>query len=220
MKKILIIEDDVWISSSLKLYLENSNFVVELYYEWLWAVDKINESTPDLIILDMNLPWKNGDDIIRELRQFSQIPIILLTARSTELDKIYGLELGADDYIAKPFSPRELLARINTIVKRIPNNNEKNITLVHLDIELNIQTKKITKSWKQVFLTSNEFDILKKLLEEKWKIVPREVIMKDIIWYDNYLYDRTIDTHLKNIRKKLGAKDIIKTIRWIGYRID
>ncbi|MDR1987524.1 MAG: response regulator [Candidatus Peribacteria bacterium] len=84
--------------------------------------------------------------MIRELRQFSQIPIILLTARSTELDKIYGLELGADDYIAKPFSPRELLARINTIVKRIPNNNEKNITLVHLDIELNIQTKKITKS--------------------------------------------------------------------------
>lgn len=220
MKKILIIEDDVWISSSLKLYLENSNFVVELYYEGLWAIDKINETNPDLIILDLNLPWKNGDEIIKEFRETKDTPIILLTARSTEMDKIHGFELGADDYIAKPFSPRELLARISTILKRVPNQEKAGQNIINYqDIKLDIENKKVSKAWKDVILTTNEYEILKKLLEEKWKIVPREVIMKEIIGYDNYLYDRTIDTHIKNLRKKLDAKDLIVTIRWEGYKI-
>lgn len=226
MKKILIIEDDKWISASLKLYLENSDFEVFLHDEWLNAIDVINNTNPDLIILDLNLPWKNGIDITREYRLSWNTPIIMLTARSSELDRINGLEIWADDYIAKPFSPRELLARINTIIRRIPEikieNKEienKNV-LKCFDIEIDVNKKIVKRQNKIISLTSNEYDILKKLFEENWKVVSREYIMKEIIWYDNYLYDRTIDTHVKNLRKKLDTKDLILTIRWEWYRIN
>lgn len=226
MKKILIIEDDKWISASLKLYLENSDFEVFLHDEWYNAIEVINNTNPDLIILDLNLPWKNGIDITREYRLIWNIPIIMLTARSSELDRINGLEIWADDYIAKPFSPRELLARINTIIRRVWDNKERDNTLnssdivVCWDIKINITKKTVKKLWKLITLTSNEYDILKKLIEENWNIVSREFIMKEIIWYDNYLYDRTIDTHIKNLRKKLDTKDLILTIRWEWYRIN
>lgn len=227
MKKVLIIEDDKWISTSLKLYLENSDFEVFLYYEWKYAIDEINRVNPDLIILDINLPWKDWIEITREYRLNWNIPIIMLTARSSELDRINWLEIWADDYIAKPFSPRELLARINTIIRRIWDAKESkeqvfesSETLQFKDIIIDLDKRFITKSNKNITLTSNEFDILKKLIEEKWKIVSREFIMKEIIGYDNYLYDRTIDTHIKNIRKKLDSKDLILTVRWEGYRIN
>ncbi len=226
MRKILIIEDDKWISSSLKLYLENSNFHVFLHDEGYKAIDVILDINPDLIILDINLPWKNGIDITREYRLLWNIPIVMLTARSSELDRINWLEIWADDYIAKPFSPRELLARINTIIRRIPENKENYLIIDEsdlikiLDIEINLNKKTVKKWNKSISLTWNEYDILKKLFEENWKVVSREYIMKEIIWYDNYLYDRTIDTHIKNLRKKLDAKDLILTIRWEWYRIN
>lgn len=227
MKKILIIEDDKWISASLKLYLENSDFEVFLHGEWLYAIEKIIEINPDLIILDINLPWKDGIEITKEYRLIWNIPIIMLTARSSELDRINWLEIWADDYIAKPFSPRELLARINTIIRRIWEQKEQKINedtslevLKCKDIILDLTKRSVKKANKYITLTSNEYDILKKLIEEKGKIVSREYIMKEIIGYDNYLYDRTIDTHIKNLRKKLDAKDLIITIRWEGYRIN
>lgn len=227
MKKILIIEDDKWISTSLKLYLENSYFEVFLHNEWFYAIEKISEVVPDLIILDINLPWKDGIEITKEYRQNWNIPIIMLTARSSELDRINWLEIWADDYIAKPFSPRELLARINTIIRRIweqktqdQKDDLQSDKLKFRDIWIDLTKRSVTKSNKLITLTSNEYDILKKLVEENGKIVSREYIMKEIIGYDNYLYDRTIDTHIKNLRKKLDAKDLILTIRWEGYRIN
>lgn len=227
MKKILIIEDDKWISGSLKLYLENSDFEVFLHHEWNYAIEKIQEINPDLIILDINLPWKDWIEITKEYRLMWNIPIIMLTARSSELDRINWLEIWADDYIAKPFSPRELLARINTIIRRVweqkDQKNDEELSLEILkckDIILDLTKRSVKKDNKYITLTSNEYDILKKLIEEKGKIVSREYIMKEIIGYDNYLYDRTIDTHIKNLRKKLDAKDLIITIRWEGYRIN
>ena len=224
MRKILIIEDDTWISSSLKLYLENSNFEVYLHEEWSMAISVIEKIKPDLVILDLNLPLKNGIDITREYRLRGSIPIIMLTARSSELDRINWLEIGADDYIAKPFSPRELLARINTIIRRVWvekwHEVKDQLILNCLDIKIDTSKKIVKKSWVKINLTANEYDILKKLILENWKILSRETIMTEIIGYDKYIYDRTIDTHIKNLRKKLDWKNIILTIRWEWYRIN
>ena len=220
MKKILIIEDDLGISGSLKLYLENSWFEVILYSTWEKAIEFIKETLPDLIILDLNLPWKDWIEITKELRETDNTPIVMLTARTSELDKIRWLEIWADDYVAKPFSPRELLARINTIIRRISWLESASNLIKIFDLEVDLEKKIVTKNNEILPLTSNEFEILKKLIEEKWWVVSRETIMKDIIWYNNYVYDRTIDTHMKNLRKKIGSSDYITTIRWIWYRLN
>ena len=220
MKKILIIEDDLGISGSLKLYLENSWFEVILYSTWEKAIEFIKETLPDLIILDLNLPWKDWIEITKELRETDNTPIVMLTARTSELDKIRWLEIWADDYVAKPFSPREILARINTIIRRISWLESASNLIKIFDLEVDLEKKIVTKNNEILPLTSNEFEILKKLIEEKWWVVSRETIMKDIIWYDNYVYDRTIDTHMKNLRKKIGSSDYITTIRWIWYRLN
>ncbi len=222
MKKILIIEDDNGISNSLKLYLESSNFKVSIEENWAKALSKIKKVNPDLIILDLNLPGKDWIEITKEYRKDWTIPIIMLTARSWELDRISGLENWADDYIAKPFSPRELLARINTILRRVKDSeskDEKNI-LKYKDIKLNLDKKIVKKSWEVLVLTTNEFEILKKLLEKKWWVLTRDAIMKEVMWYEKYIYDRTVDTHMKNLRKKLWKWDYILTIRWVWYRIE
>lgn len=224
MKKILIIEDDLWISTSLKLYLENSNFEVEVYNTWENAVSFIKKIKPDLIILDINLPVQNWIEITEDLRKTDSTPIIILTARWEEDDRVNWLEVWADDYIAKPFSPRELLARINTIIRRVSSieniSPKYNNIVKFLDFEVDFNKNFIKKWDKNIILTANEFEIFKKLLNEKWWIVSRETIMKDIIWYENYAYDRTIDTHIKNIRKKLGSSNYILTIRWVWYRLN
>ena len=224
MKKILIIEDDLWISTSLKLYLENSNFEVEVYNTWENAVSFIKKIKPDLIILDINLPVQNWIEITEDLRKTDSTPIIILTARWEEDDRVRWLEVWADDYIAKPFSPRELLARIHTIIRRVSSieniSPKYNNIVKFLDFEVDFNKNFIKKWDKNIILTANEFEIFKKLLNEKWWIVSRETIMKDIIWYENYAYDRTIDTHIKNIRKKLGSSNYILTIRWVWYRLN
>lgn len=222
MHNLLIIEDDIWISNSLKLYLENSSINVDLENSWLYWVEKILNWNYDLIILDLNLPWKDWITICREVREKSNIPIIMLTAKNSELDKIMWLENGADDYVSKPFSPRELLARINTILRRTNQNSkeESNNILKFQDIEIDTEKIIVLKNSKEIPFTKNEFEILKKIILEDGKMVERETLMKDIIGYDNYAFDRTIDTHIKNIRKKLENKDIILTIRWLWYRLN
>lgn len=222
MQKILIVEDDRGISQSLKLYLENSSYEVFLQEDGDTAVQKFQDISPDLMILDINLPWKNGNEICKEIRTFSLTPIIILTARAGEIDKLKWFEIGADDYIAKPFSPRELLARIQSVLRRASAKAEEsgNKMIKFKNLELNLD-KLTLKVWgEDVPLTKNEFDILKKILEENGKLVPRETLMKDIIGYSDYLFDRTIDTHIKNIRKKIGDKDIIITVRWEWYRLN
>ena len=180
--------------------------------------EKIEELKPDLIILDINLPQKNWIDICKELRVFSQTPIIMLTARTWELDRVTGLEIWADDYIAKPFSPRELLARISSIFRRI--NKEELDILSFKNINIDTQKMLVEVDNKEISLTKNEYDILKKIVSENWKLVTRETIMTQIIGYEKYIYDRTIDTHIKNLRKKIWNKDMIITVRGEGYRLN
>lgn len=222
IQKILIIEDDVGIANSLKLYLENSWYEVEAHHTWENAVEKIMQWDYNIIILDINLPEKDGIQICREVRENSQIPIIMLTARNSELDKVVWLEIWADDYVSKPFSPRELLARIQSILRRVaPLQNFTNIWMLSFaNITMDTEKFIVTLGTKEINLTKNEFDILKKLMEENGKIVKRETLMTDVIWYENYAFDRTIDTHIKNLRRKLENKDIIVTIRGEWYRMN
>lgn len=225
MQKIILIEDDLWIVNSLKLYLENSDFLVETHNSWRNAIEVIKKVSPDLIILDINLPEVSWIEICKELRTFSQTPVIMLTARTSEMDKIVWLEIWADDYIPKPFSPRELLARINSTLRRVwevEKKNKKSNSDIMKYRNIEIDTKKITISInnKKIPVTKNEFDIFKKIIEENWKLVSRETIMTEVIWYEKYVFDRTIDTHIKNLRKKLWNKDIILTVRWEGYRLN
>jgi DNA-binding response OmpR family regulator len=228
MEKILIIEDDIWISNSLKLYLENSNFNIELYHSWDKAIEEIKNKKPDLIILDINLPKKDWIQICLELRKFSNTPVIMLTARDSEYDKISWLENWADDYIAKPFSPRELLARIKAVFKRLKNNNDKvkvkkenkNI-LNYKDIKIDILKRIVFIEEKEISLTKNEYDLLERIVIEDWKVLSREILMTEVLWYEKYIYDRTLDTHIKNVRKKINSsEDVILTIRWEWYRLN
>lgn len=222
MTKILIVEDDMGIINSLSLYLENSNFEVEKVFDGWQAVETILNWDFDCVILDLNLPKKDGITICKEVRETSDVPIIILTARSGEIDKITWLEIGADDYILKPFSPGELIARIHSILRRVsPNGWQKeNHFVAFQDITLDTKKVKVLKWNTEILFTKNEFEILKKIFEEDGNMVERETLMTEIIWYDNYVFDRTIDTHIKNIRKKLGDKDIILTVRWQWYRLN
>lgn len=223
MTKLLIVEDDRWILAGLKMYMEWQWFEIDTLESGLNAAEQIISWEYDLVTLDINLPWKDWIEICREVRKNSNIPIIMLTAKNDEFDRILGLEIWADDYITKPFSPRELVARIKTILRRseiseIKNNESTKFEYKWFDINLDDHT--VSKNWGKISLTKSEFDIFIFLYNNRWKIVSRDTLMKEIIWYDQYIFDRTIDTHIKNLRKKLENKEIIETIRWEWYKVN
>jgi len=222
MKKICIVEDDIGIAGSLKLYLENSDFEVFTHESWDWAAEFIKQRDPDLIILDINLPVFDGIEVCKKVRLDLQTPIIMLTARGWEMDRVMWLESWADDYIAKPFSPRELLARIHSILRRSRHSDkqEDSQEIVYKNIKILRDKNELYVDEKKVAVTKNEYDIMEKIFLQSGKIVTRESLMKEVIWYDNYVYDRTIDTHIKNIRKKLWWGEIILTVRWKWYRLN
>ncbi len=224
MTHVLLIEDDEWIVKSLSLYLAQSEIKISVAHDGQEAIElfKIIGSELDLIILDLNLPKKDGFAVCEEIRETSNTPIIVLSARDGEDDKVRALELGADDYISKPFSPRELMARIRTILKRLGKQtvwDKKEPTLTFDTLHLDLEEYVLKISGESIKITKTEFLILAYLIEHRDHIVERETLMKEIIGYDHYLYDRTIDTHMKNLRRKIGDTANIETVRWIGYRI-
>jgi DNA-binding response OmpR family regulator len=221
MPKILLIEDDAGIITPLSLYIEQSGYSIIICQNGNDALGLFTKEKPALVILDINLPGKNGIEICEEIRWISETPIIVLSARESEDDKVMLLGLGADDYVSKPFSPRELMARIATILKRIESRKKiksnKILTLGNISIDVKNFTAEI--NWELIRLTKTEFAILEYFAKNTDNVIKRESLMKDIIGYDNYIYDRTIDTHVKNLRKKIGDSVEIETIRGIGYRI-
>lgn len=227
MTTLLLVEDDVAIQTSLGLYLGNSGYEVISAYRGDTAVGLYVEKKPDLIILDINLPGKDGITLCREFREIGDTPIIMLSARGAEDDKIETLELGADDYMAKPFSPRELVARIKAVLKRYEQRDASEKNLFEEGKEVRIGDFRIDPAGYQVFIsgkevrfTKTEFLLLYRLAKEVGKIISRETLMKEIMGYDNYLYDRTIDTHVKNVRKKLEGALLLETVRGVGYRLE
>jgi DNA-binding response OmpR family regulator len=218
---LLLIEDDSGIITPLSAYLKQAWHTVSVCTNGLKALESFSEEKPQLVILDINLPGKNGIEICREIRTSSKVPIIILSARESEDDKVQLLELGADDYVAKPFSPRELVARITAVAKRAEEKkdakNTKTLTLG--TVEIDSKNHIALLSGEEIKLTKTEFAILEYLLKNSKWVIKRDSLMKDIIGYDNYLYDRTIDTHIKNLRKKLEGAIEIETIRGVGYRV-
>lgn len=204
-EKILIIEDEEDLVKGLKLNLQGEGYEVEWAFDGREGLLQAQEAAPDLIILDIMLPKMNGLEVCRELRQKNiGIPIIMLTAKGEEIDKVVGLEVGADDYLTKPFSIRELLARIKALLRRA-NREEKSVPKVYRfgDVEIDFATFKIRRKGEEFELTSLEVEILKHLISHQGKVVTREALLDKVWGYDKFPTTRTIDNHILKLRKKI-----------------
>ena len=225
MYKVLIADDNKQIVSILSEYCKKNNFTVSTVFDGEEALKEIEKNKFDIVLLDVMMPKKDGFDVCRETRKFSNVPIIMITARGEDYEKIMGLEIGADDYIVKPFSPGEIIARINAILRRItPKNDEstKIFTFDNLEIDLNNFTVKIND--EIISLTKKEIEILWTLATNQNKVFTRENLL-DLIWgFDYFGESRTVDTHIKRLRAKLDnykhEKWNIKTIWGVGYKFD
>ena len=205
MKKILIIDDEIHIVELLKFNLENNGYKVDYSYDGFDGYLKTKEFQPDLILLDWMLPNISGIDLLKKIRSdetLEQIPVIMLTAKNMEEDKLEGLEDGADDYITKPFSVKEVLARITSVLRRYKyTSNEKIEVLKADDIQVNVNKHIVTKNGQEIELTLKEFQILKLLIENKGNVLTRTFLLDKIWGYDYYGETRTLDVHIRHLRK-------------------
>ena len=225
MKKILIIDAEIHTVELLKFNLENNGYKVGYSYDGFDGYLKTKEFQPDLILLDWMLPNISGIDLLKKIRSdetLEQIPVIMLTAKNMEEDKLEGLEDGADDYITKPFSVKEVLARITSVLRRYKyTSNEKIEVLKADDIQVNVNKHIVTKNGQEIELTLKEFQILKLLIENKGNVLTRTFLLDKIWGYDYYGETRTLDVHIRHLRKKIGDNDskLIETVRGVGYKI-
>lgn len=225
MKKILIIDDEIHIVELLRFNLENNGYKVDYSYDGFDGYLKTKEFQPDLILLDWMLPNISGIELLKKIRSdesLEQIPVIMLTAKNMEEDKLEGLQDGADDYITKPFSVKEVLARITSVLRRYKyTSNEKVEVLKADDIQVNVNKHIVTKNGTEIELTLKEFQILKLLVENRGNVLTRTFLLDKIWGYDYYGETRTLDVHIRNLRKKIGDDDAkyIETIRGVGYKI-
>jgi two-component system, OmpR family, alkaline phosphatase synthesis response regulator PhoP len=224
-KKILIVDDEEKIARILKAYLEQSGFQVLTAYDGKAALERFQRDRPDFLILDLNLPGMDGLDVCRAVRRESNVPILMLTARVDEMDKLVGLELGADDYVVKPFSPREVVARVRTILRRTLGDEpapEQSLQVGDLSIQLD--QHRVTLAGRSVELTPTEFDILVVLARQPKRVFTRLQIMEQAQGNAFEGYERTIDAHIKNIRLKLEANPkkpaYIHTVFGVGYKLE
>jgi two-component system response regulator CpxR len=223
MERILIIDDDVELCSMIAEYLRPEGFLVEAVHNGERGLQRALSKEHDLLLLDVMLPGMNGFDLLRQLRASSDLRVLLLTARGDDVDRIVGLEIGADDYLPKPFNPRELLARVRAILRRPQNGKgpEAGERLVIGDVEIDLGSRTASRNGQAVELTSVEFNLLETLLRAAGKIVSREELAQKVLGRNLNLFDRSIDVHISKLRKKLGevvnGGERIKTVRGAGY---
>lgn len=222
MKKILIIEDQQNIIELIRFNLEQEGYQVDYALDGEAGIEKIKGDDFDLVILDLMLPKLDGISLCQMLRkqpEYQKLPIIMLTAKSTELDKVLGLEVGADDYVTKPFSVRELMARVKALLRRTDETTSDGILTVG-DIVINSEEFTVTKDGEPVELTLKEFMLLKFLAENRGRVLTRSFLLDKIWGYEYFGESRTVDVHIRHLRSKLGDDDsLIKTVRGIGYKI-
>jgi two-component system response regulator CpxR len=225
MNQILLIDDDEELCELVSEYLSVEGFTVEAVHDGASGLEKASSGKYDLVTLDVMLPKMNGFDVLKNLREKSKVPVLMLTARGDDMERIVGLEIGADDYLPKPFNPRELVARIRAILRRVtetettqPASTEK----IHVeDIEVSIAARSAKRNGEDLGLTAVEFDLLAALLREAGKVVKKEDLSEQVLDRKLSPFDRSLDMHISNLRKKLGdradGEERIKTIRSVGY---
>ena len=220
MQKILIVEDDLSIQALLHDFIQEAGYSVVLAADGVEALARYSEQTFDLILLDIMLPKIDGYGVCEVIRQKSDVPIIMLTALDDEENQLKGLDLQADDYITKPFSMPVLLRKIAAVLRRSSKQNDILQTMNYKDLTLDLEGYKVYTGKGSIDLTPREFEILRELLIHKGRILTRQNLLQTLWNYEFFGEERIIDTHIKNLRKKLGAADYIETIRGVGYRID
>lgn len=227
--KVLVIDDEKHIVELLKFNLETMDYEVHYSYDGFDGFIKAKEIMPDLILLDWMLPNISGIDLLKKIRSdkdLKNIPVIMLTAKNVENDKVEGLDSGADDYITKPFSVKELLARSNSVLRRynVNNDNSERTILSIGNLKVDLQKHEVIKGNEKIDLTLKEFELLRLLLENKGKVLSRNYLLDKIWGYEYYGETRTVDVHIRYLRKKIEGNSedekYIETIRGIGYKID
>lgn len=220
-RTVLVVEDDRKTSSLVKLYLENAGFEVAVAFDGGQALAAARARRPDLVVLDVMLPTLDGFEVCRTLRAESDIPVILLTARTTEPDKLQGLDLGADDYMTKPFSPRELVARVRAVLRRAgPREREEGEAgeLRFQGLTVHLSRREAQVEGRPVALTPNEYRLLEALARAPGRVFTRAELVERAFGWDYEGMERTVDAHVKNLRRKLGGGSWIETVFGVGYR--
>lgn len=224
-QQILICDDQHIIHETLGVYLRNEGFECISAFDGEQAIEEFNRKKPNLVILDLMMPKKSGMDVCREIRQNSSVPIIMLTAKSEEIDRVLGLELGADDYIVKPFSAREVVARVKAVLRRYSMQETEPAKILHYgNLEININNYDVRLNGERLPLTPKEVEILQLLASHPGKVFSREKILSIVWGYEYYGDTRAVDTQIKRIRQKLQSADDcgweIKTVYGVGYRFE
>jgi len=216
--RLLLVDDDAELSALIQEFLEREGFLVDCALDGQSGLEKAQQGGHDLVILDVMLPGLDGFQILKRLRLGSHVPVLMLTARGEDVDRIVGLELGADDYLPKPFNPRELAARIKAILRRTEARASRGRIEVN-GVALDPGTRAVTRDGKPVEVTTLEFDILEQLMRNAGHVVSRDGLMESLYNRKATPFDRSIDMHVSHLRKKLeGASPLIKTIRGAGYQ--
>jgi two-component system response regulator CpxR len=216
--RLLIVDDDAELCALLQEFLQREGFTVECTHEGKHGLDLAQQGGYDLIVLDVMLPGLDGFEILKRLRISSRVPVLMLTARGEDVDRIVGLELGADDYLPKPFNPRELVARVKAILRRTEVKVNRGRVEVN-GVTLDPGTREVSCDGKPVEVTTLEFDILEQLMRNAGHVVSRDGLMESLYNRKATPYDRSIDMHVSHLRRKLeGARPVIKTIRGAGYQ--
>jgi DNA-binding response OmpR family regulator len=221
-ERILVVDDEPNIVDLTRLYLEREGFKVEAASNGREALEAIRETPPALVVLDIMLPEMDGFEVCRRLRAESDVPVIMLTARDEDIDKIVGLELGADDYLTKPFNPRELVARVKAILRRMDRSLREGGQPLHVgDVSIDPAGREVTVAGERVEMRAKEFDLLLAFAEHKGIVLTRDQLL-NIVWgYDFYGQTRTVDVHVAHLRKRLaGSQNVrIETVTGVGYKL-
>ena len=221
-QKILVVDDDKHIAELISLYMMKEGYETQEIYDGKEAAAAVEDFQPDLILLDLMLPGMDGYQVCTEVRKTSRVPIIMLTAKGETFDKVLGLELGADDYIVKPFEPKELIARIKAVIRRSENAPEQEDTIRYENIEISLSKYTVTYCGKKLELPPKELELLYFLASHPNKVFTREQLLQKVWEFDFYGDSRTVDVHIKRLREKLGEQPSwqIKTVWGVGYKFE